>query len=116
MKKALKQLLDDLDKVFEEHQEVGDTDVKQRMYDAVHDGFIVPLPGYTLPEEFGMFSEEGEQLVRAALQSFLAHPEVSEAATLLKTPKARLAAFQDNSIKSSGGMYYDEFFGYAKEP
>ena len=116
MQKALEQLLNNLDEVFAEHEEIGDTDVKQRMYAAVRDGFIVPRAGYTLPKEFGMFSEEGDQLVRAALQSFLAHPEVSKASTLLKTPKERMAAFQDSNIKSSRGMYYDEFFGYAKEP
>jgi hypothetical protein len=116
MKKALKQLINALDKVFEEHDEVGDTDVREQMYDAVHKGFIVPQPGYKLPARFGMFSDEGNELVRAALQRFLAHPEVVAASRSLKTPEARLAAFQDVDVESSEGNTCDEYFGYAEKP
>lgn len=116
MKKALKQLIDALDKVFEEHAEVGDTDVREQMYDAVHKGFIMPQPGYKLPAEFGMFSDEGDRLVRTAMEEFLAHPDVAAASRSLKTPEARLAAFQDIDVESSEGNTYDEYFGYAEKP
>jgi hypothetical protein len=116
MKKALKQLINALDKVFEEHEEVGDTDVREQMYDAVHKGFIVPQPGYKLPAKFGMFSDEGDKLVRTALEKFLAHPDLAAAAKSLKTPEARLAAFQDTDVESNEGNTYDEYFGYAEKP
>jgi hypothetical protein len=112
MKKALEQLINALDKVFEEHEEVGDTAVRELMYDAVHKSFIVPQAAYELPEEFGMFSNEGNQKVRAALKKFLTHPDVAAAATKLKTPKERLDAFQDVDVESSEGNSYDEYFGY----
>jgi hypothetical protein len=98
------------------HEEVGDTDVREQMYDAVHRGFIVPQPGYELPAKFGMFSDEGDKLVRVALQKFLAHPDVVAAAKSLKTPEARLAGFQDTDVESSEGNTYDEYFGYAEKP
>ena len=116
MKKALKQLLNALDAVFEEHEEVGDTMVREEMHDAVHKAFIVPEPGYMLPTKFGMFSTEGDTLVRAALEKFFAHPEVTAAAKSLKTPEERLAAFQDTDVKSNEGNTYDEYFGDAPEP
>jgi hypothetical protein len=116
MKKALKQLINALDKVFEEHEEVGDTAVREFMYDAVHKSLIVPQPGYELPDDFGMFSEEGNRKVRAALKKFFAHPEVAAAPTRLKTPKERLDAFQDGDVESSEGNMYDEYFGYAEAP
>lgn len=116
MERALKKLIDALDKVFEEHEEVGDTDVREQMYDAVHRGFIVPQASYTLPDKFGMFSDEGDKEVRAALQQFLADPEVITAITSLGTPEARLTAFQDTEVKSSEGNTYEEYFGYADEP
>jgi hypothetical protein len=116
MKKALKQLINALDRVFAEHEEVGDTAVRQFMYDAVHKSFIVPQPGYELPVEFGMFSEEGNKKVRAALSKFLMHPEVKAAATRLKTPIERLDSFQDIDVESSEGNAYDEYFGYADAP
>lgn len=116
MKKALKILLDALEAVFEEHEEVGDTDVKQSMYEAVHAGFIVPQPGYILPTEFRMFSGEGNKKVRAALQDFLKQPDVLAASKSLKTAEARLAAFQDGEVESREGNTYDFYFGYAKQP
>jgi hypothetical protein len=116
MKRALKQLINALDKVFEEHEEVGDTAVREFMYAAVHKSFIVPEPGYGLPTEFGMFSEEGDRKVRAALEKFLTHPDVAAAATRLKAPQERLDAFQDNDVESSEENTYDEYFGYAESP
>jgi hypothetical protein len=71
MKKALKQLINALDKAFEEHEEVGNTAVREQMYEAVHKAFIVPPTGYSLPAKFGMFSDAGDKKVRAALQKFL---------------------------------------------
>lgn len=116
MKRALKQLINALDKVFEEHDEVGDTDVREQMYDAVHKAFIVPRAGYELPEKFGMFSPEGNALVRAALKKFLAHKEIAAAAESLKTAEERLAAFQDVEVESSDGNTIDEYFGHAESP
>ena len=112
MKKALKQLINALDKIFEQHEEVGDTAVREQMYDAIHKTFIVPQPGYMLPAKFGMFSEEADRMVRDALQKFLTHPDVAAAVQSLKTPEARLAAFQDGNVKSSEGNTSDEYFGY----
>ena len=116
MKRALKQLLDALDEVSEEHEEVGDTDVREQMSDAVHKGFIVPQPGHQLPAKFGMFSDEGDKLVCVALQKFLSHPDVVAASKSLKTPAARLAAFQETDVESSKGNTYDVYFGHAEEP
>jgi hypothetical protein len=116
MKKALKRLIDDLDKVFESHEEVGDTAVREAMYDAIHKSFIKPVKGYKLPDEFQMFTPAGNKKVRAALAKFLAHAEVAAAAKELKTPKQRLDAFQDGDVESSEGNWYDEYFGYAEAP
>src|SRR5215468_3273097 len=101
MKKALKQLLDALDNIFEEHEELGDTAVRQFMYDAVHKSFIVPQAGYRLPDDFGMFSDNGNRKVKAALARFLTHPDLLAAAKQLQTPAERLDAFQDPEVESS---------------
>ena len=116
MKKALEQLINALDRVFETDEEVGDTAVREAMYDAVHKSFIKPVKGYTLPDDFQMFSPAGNKKVRAALAKFLAHPEVVTAAKGLKTPKERLAAFQNVEVESKEGNTYDEYFGYAEAP
>ncbi len=112
MKNALKQLLNSLDQLTEEgHDEVQDTDVREHMAEAVHNLLVEPKPDYELPDEFGMFSPEGNQKVKAILARFFADPEVSKAKSL-PTPKQRLAAFQDVKVQSSAGNCYDEYFGY----
>ena len=116
IRKALKQLINALDRIFEEHEEVGDTDVRGQMYEAIHKGFIVTKSPYKLPAKFGMFSDEGNKLVRVALERFLAHSDIAAAFKSLKTPEARLAAFQDTSVESNEGNTCEEYFGYAEKP
>ena len=79
MKKALKQLLNALDKLADDgHDEVMDTDVRERMHEAVYKTLVVPQPDYQFPGEFGMFSPEGNKKVKAILAKFFAHPEFAE--------------------------------------
>jgi hypothetical protein len=115
IKKALKQFLAALDKIYSKHNELGDTDVREQMYRVIYKGFIQPQPGYSLPEKFGLFSDRGNSLVRAALQAFLTHPEVMAASRALKTSEDRFAAFQDWKVKTTEGTIYSEYFGYSKQ-
>jgi len=112
MKEALKQLLNALDKLAEGgHDEVMDTDVRERMHEAVYKKLVEPQPDYQIPDEFGMFSPEGNKKVKAILTQFFSHPEFAEA-KMLPTSKARLEAFQDMEVESAEGNTYDEYFGY----
>ena len=111
MKKALKQLLNSLDKVFEDHEELGDTDVRERLADVIQQAFIDRKVGYVVPDEFGMFSDEGNEKVKSALAKFLAHPDVVATGKKLATPKERLDAFANVEVESSEGNTYDEYFG-----
>jgi hypothetical protein len=116
VKKALKQLLRGLDQIFDRHDEVGDTDVRERMFVAILNGFIKPVKGYKLPAKLGMFSDEGNALVRSVLQEFLAHPEIVVARKRLKSPEDRLNAFQDNDVETAKGTNISEYFGYRSKP
>jgi hypothetical protein len=116
MKNALKALLDDLDRVYESHEEVGDTAVREALADAISQAFITPRAGYVLPSSFEMFSKQGDAQVRAALARFLSHAETVAAAKALSTPEHRLAAFQDVDVRSSAGRTYDEYFGESEAP
>jgi hypothetical protein len=104
-------LLNRLDSIIKEHEEVGDTDVREQMYEAVYHGFIVQTPGYTLPAEFGMFEPAGDASVRAALAEFIP----TARALGISTPEQRFAAFQDDSVRSDAGSQYDEYFGHSDD-
>jgi hypothetical protein len=116
IKGALKQMLAAFDKIHAQHEELGDTDLRERMYDAIDKGFISATPGYTLPTRFGMFSEKADQLVCAALQRFLTHPQVIAARQSLKTPQDRLEAFQDFDVQTTEGTNTWEYFGFKSKP
>lgn len=115
IKKALGQLLTAFDKIFAEHEEIGDSDVRDQMYAAIYGSFIQPQRGYTLPARFGMFSDKGNDLVRFALHKFLTHPEIRIASKALKTPEHRFAAFQDGDVETSEGTTCFEYFGYSNK-
>lgn len=109
----LKGLLDALDAVAVNHEEVTDTEVRDHIRAAVHGGFIEPKAAFKLPRKFGMFTSAGDRAVRAALQSFLAAPDLKRAAEELPTAQARLDAFQDITVQSANGSTYDDYFGEA---
>ena len=115
IKKALKQFLTALDRIYAKHEEVGDSDVRDQMYAAVYRSFIQPQQGYSLPAQFGMFSNKANDLVRVALHKFLTHPQVLAASRALKSPEDRFAAFQDDDVQTSEDTTCFEYFGYSNK-
>ena len=113
MKKLLRQLLNRLERIGETHEEVFDTDVREAMAEAVFRGFIKPERGFALPDDFAMFQPEGNRAVREALVEYITAANARAAGLGLTAFADRLAAFQDGSVESKAGSYYDDFFGWA---
>ena len=116
MKELLRRLLEDLETIEEEHEEVGDTAVREALRAALHEGFINPKPGFVLGDDFEMYTAKGNRRVKAALRRFISRAGAAAHAEGLDTPRARLDAFQDREVESAGGNFFDDFFGYAREP
>jgi hypothetical protein len=114
VEKVLAELLRRLVAIEDAHAEVGDTAVRERLDDAVHHGFLIPTPGYQLPDEFAMYSPEGDRAVRGALVWFLPAATAAAAAEGLDTFHKRLAAFQNlEETVSPDQVCYNDFFGWA---
>jgi len=107
----LRSLLDDLERVSKQSEEIFDTDVRERMWDAVDKGFINTKRGYALPNKFGMFSDQGNARVKEALRRFIERATTWARSHRVTSSRARLAAFQDSNVVSQGGRRYDDFFG-----
>ena len=106
----LKRLLDALDVIAEKDDDLTDTDVRERMYEAVYNGFIVQTPGYTLPSYYSLYKvKECNEMVRQALADFVSAACKSGSAT----PEQRFAEFQDDTVLSDGGNDYNCYFGSA---
>jgi hypothetical protein len=114
VEKVLAELLRRLSAIEDAHAEVGDTEVRERLDDAVHHGFLIPTPGYQLPDEFAMYSPEGDRAVRDALVWFLPAATAAAAAEGLDTFHKRLAAFQNLEVTvGPDQVCYNDFFGWA---
>lgn len=68
---ALSALLDALEEIAEDHAELFDTDVREHMWECVERRFIRLQADYQIPAEFGMFSDEANARLRAALEHHL---------------------------------------------
>ncbi|HVK13452.1 MAG TPA: hypothetical protein VM597_32165 [Gemmataceae bacterium] len=111
---ALADLLSRLLAVGEGHRELYDTTVRYRLDDAVHHGFLIPTPGYQLPDHFALYSAEGNVAVREALATCLPAARAAAEAGGLDTFHKRLAAFQNLAVRVGPKRNcYNDFFGYA---
>src|SRR5215207_8006028 len=106
MKNALRTLLNNLDKVAQEHLEIHDTVVRENMGDVVYSSLVLLEPAFPNPEypnDYGLFSDDGNDKVHHSIIEFLSHPEVVAARDHLPTQQERLDAFQDYDVASESG-------------
>ena len=99
---------------MDSHEEIGDTDVRERMYEAVFHGFILQTHGYDLPTEFGMFDAKGNAKVRKALGDFIDTAKVEAQKLGLTSEEQRFSSFQNPDATGRDDLTYDEFFGHAE--
>ena len=71
MDDLLRDLLDSLDAVGEEHEEIYDTECREMMGEPIFNLFIKPTEGYQMPDDFGLYSSKANQQVRLALARYI---------------------------------------------
>jgi hypothetical protein len=109
----LMELLKKLEKISKSHEEIFDTEVRESMFLSVWNRFIAQKKNYTPTNQFHMFSNKGNSLVKIAINEFIDKAvEVSKTEKTLKTKKQRLFAFQDDRIETKSQLAIDDFFGY----
>jgi hypothetical protein len=114
MNELLRQLLNQLERIGHDHGELYDSVCRERMSDAVFDGFIRPQAGFSVPGDFGLHSREANDAVGKALSTFIEHANRHAADVGMSSFEQRLAAFQNGDIMSEvEGNYYDDFFGHS---
>jgi hypothetical protein len=111
MGELLLELLIRLEAIAREHEEMYDSETRDAMREAVHNGFLDMVPKYILPTGFGLESEEGNQLVRDALGRYI-HAATAKTQELGLTFKQRFNAFQSTNVITPNSTTADEFFGY----
>ncbi len=115
MNELLRQLLNRLEAIGVTNEEIYDTECRDRMGDAVFDGFIRPVANFNIPLDFGLHSTSANDAVRIALADYIEKAKKLAPTVGVTTFHERLDAFQNGTIKSDvEGTYFDVFFGYSK--
>jgi hypothetical protein len=109
----LSELLNSLEAVGGRNEEFFDTEVRQRVSDAIVDGFVREKPNYELPDEFGLYDDEANLAVRGALLQFIGSATAIAHRDGLASFHDRLASVQNRQVRSDGGYDYEEFLGHS---
>jgi hypothetical protein len=104
---ALTKLAANMSDIQGEHEEITDTDIRDRTFDVILHGFIYRTPNYQAPQFYNTDSRKANKLVRKALTEFVAQANVAADAAGLDTPQKRLDAFN-----ADPDLTLDEYFGY----
>lgn len=114
MDDILKNLLDQLEGIGEDHEELFDSEVRQYMSNAIVQAFVRSQQDYSVPDNLGMFSDEANNAVKSAIVQYIADASRKADEIGLQRFHDRLLAVQDGSVRSYGGNDYDEFLGHSQ--
>lgn len=113
MDQLLLDLLVRLEAVGDRDESLYDSVVREKMGLAVFWGFIKPKPGYVLPDDYGMPEAESQD-IRDALADYVAAASALAPTLGLTTFHQRLAAFQNDDLRTPGQRNdYEEFVGWS---
>lgn len=71
MDTILRELLEVLELIGQTHKEIWDTVCREKMRDPITFMFIKPTPGSMIPDDFGLFSDDPNREVKAALLRYI---------------------------------------------
>jgi hypothetical protein len=107
--------LNELAQLSRKHDELTDTDVRERLHEVINWCFIWGKPLKIFPGDFEMMSAPGNKAVAAATKSFIEDALAIVKADRVKPGAARHALIEDPRAKTSKGDSYDLFLGSSDE-
>ena len=105
--------LEQLAKIVRKHDELTDTDVRERLRDVINYHFVWGKPMKTFPKRFDMMSKSGDRAVASATRAFVLDASKFAKQQGLEPGKTRHALIEDPTAKSRMGGY-DVFLGSSK--
>lgn len=113
MNTVLQHLLNRLEGISVNHQEIFDSEVRQNMSNVIMDGFVRQTVDYTIPVNFGMFSEQANDAVREAIAEFISTANKVAHQSGMNAFYDRLDFMQDDKVRTNAGNDYEEFLGHS---
>ena len=112
LRPGLAGFLDALEEVASEHPELFDTDVRERMWEAVEHRYLRLESSYEIPRDLGMSTKDGNARLRAVLEHHLKDLVTIADALKLDTEDKRRQSLLDSEVRSQQeGLTYDAFLG-----
>lgn len=114
MESLLLELLRRLERLGEHHEELYDSEAREQIGGLVMEGFVRKTPGFFMPERLGMLSDEADSELRQALSEYIEIANRLAEEVGLTSFHARLAAFQNRTVRSNPAIDvdYEELFGH----
>lgn len=113
---AVGEMLNRLEVISQENEELTDTDVREAVHRTLNYYFVWGGEPLQIPLRYGMFSSEADQRIRETLRQFIDVARRAADMEGLSYGKARLDALQDPTLRTKGGMIYDELIGHRDFP
>lgn len=105
----------ELDDIANAHEEVSDTEVREALHLTLNYYFVWDKPQDRLPVSYGMFTEDGDAAVAAAVAAFLAEASPLADREGLPVGQERLDLLQ-GELPEPEGESLSEFIGYSEAP
>jgi len=110
METALRQFLERLEAIEEDHDGLGDTNVREHMGADILRGFFRLQPEFTPSGEYGM-DPETNRLIARFIGRFVTAARAAAEQEGIDTFHMRVHAFQDDEVRTVSGSNYNDFFG-----
>jgi len=106
--------LNELEEIASEHDELTDTDVRERLHEVINWYFIW---GHSIdkhfPRRYAMFSEVGDRLVEKVTRVFIEN--ANKEAADVPVGQARNDLIEKSEIETPSGEYFDTYLGSVDE-
>jgi hypothetical protein len=110
MDEVLRKFLTRLEEIEEDHEGLGETNIRDHMGEDILNGFLRMTPSFVPSGEYGL-DPEANELVAEAIARFVAAACAAAKRQGLVTFQQRLAAFQNDDVRTANGSDYNDFFG-----
>lgn len=108
----LRKALEELDVVAKDHEEIFDSEVREKIGIAVMDGFVKQKGSSAVPTDLGLATDELNEQIRSILVDFVQSANNAANSTGLSAFHDRLEALQNGCVVTDGGNDYEEYFGH----
>jgi hypothetical protein len=115
MPELLLELLQELESIGIDCEEIYDTELcSEKISEPIWNLFVYPVDRYELPDDFGLYSRDGNKRVKQALKTYINEANKIASGYFMNLDE-RLDSFQNMNVMTQNGSQVDDWF-YWRDP